>query len=191
MCPQAHKTPTEMSISVPGETLPARLPMDRLSLRNNRLKLETSGDLPIILEESMVEYTSSNEWKQNWKMSTYMEPAGFRITGTLTDYICTNTSRATTGANRQFVTDEPVEVQGCRNITVHFRGVYISIYPNLIKETHWPEGVNMSPTTGWSCKHSDPNRWLCPKISPDHRSRALVWKWSLWEGTKGANVAST
>ena len=42
--------------------------MKRLSLRNNRLRLETSGGLPIILEES-IEYIS-NEWKQNWNMST-------------------------------------------------------------------------------------------------------------------------
>ena len=43
--------------------------MNRLSLRNNRLKVETSGgELPIILEESVEEYTSSNEWKHNWKM---------------------------------------------------------------------------------------------------------------------------
>ena len=39
-----------------------------LILRNNRLKFVTSGDLSIILEESM-EYTSS-EWKQNRMMST-------------------------------------------------------------------------------------------------------------------------
>ena len=38
--------------------------MDWLSLRNNRLKLETLGELPIILEESIEEYIS-NELKQN------------------------------------------------------------------------------------------------------------------------------
>ena len=43
--------------------------MNRWSLRNNRSKLETSGALPIILEESL-QYTSLNEWKQNRKMST-------------------------------------------------------------------------------------------------------------------------
>ena len=44
------------------------------------------------------------------------------------------------GMNRQLVTDEPVEfeklpveVQDCRKITDHFRGIY-RIYPNLIKE---------------------------------------------------------
>ena len=44
--------------------------MNRLSLRNNnRLKLETSTNLPIILEESIEEYTF-NKWKQNRMMST-------------------------------------------------------------------------------------------------------------------------
>ena len=44
--------------------------MNRLSLRNNRLKFETSRTLAIILEES-IEYTL-NEWKkQNRKMSTF------------------------------------------------------------------------------------------------------------------------
>ena len=37
------------------------------------------------------------------------------------------------GENRQFVTNEPVEVQHCREITGHCRGIY-RIYPNLIKE---------------------------------------------------------
>jgi hypothetical protein len=44
------------------------------------------------------------------------------------------------GENWQLVTDEPVEfeklpveVQDCRNITDHFRGIY-RIYSNLIKE---------------------------------------------------------
>jgi hypothetical protein len=33
--------------------------MNQLSLRKNRLKLETSGELPIILEESIEEYMSN------------------------------------------------------------------------------------------------------------------------------------
>ena len=37
------------------------------------------------------------------------------------------------GENRQLVTNEPVEVQDCRKITDHFRGIY-RIYSNLIKE---------------------------------------------------------
>ena len=45
--------------------------MNRSSLRTNRLTfIKTSGGiLPIILEESIEEYTS-NEWKPNRKMST-------------------------------------------------------------------------------------------------------------------------
>ena len=42
--------------------------MNWLSLRNNQLKWETSGGLPITLEESR-EY-ASNELKQHRKMST-------------------------------------------------------------------------------------------------------------------------
>ena len=38
-----------------------------------------------------------------------------------------------TGENRQLVTNEPVEVQDCRIITDHFRGI-CRIYLNLIKE---------------------------------------------------------
>ena len=34
--------------------------MYRLSLRSNRLKLETSGESPISLEESILEYTQMN-----------------------------------------------------------------------------------------------------------------------------------
>jgi hypothetical protein len=37
------------------------------------------------------------------------------------------------GENRQLVTNEPVEVEDCRKITDHFRGIY-RIYFNLIKE---------------------------------------------------------
>ena len=39
---------------------------------------------------------------------------------------------AVIGENRQSVTNEPVEVQDCREITDHFRGISI-IYRNLIK----------------------------------------------------------
>ena len=41
---------------------------NHLSWEKNRLSFKTSGELPIVLEES-VEYVS-NEWKQNQKMST-------------------------------------------------------------------------------------------------------------------------
>jgi hypothetical protein len=51
--------------------------------------------------------------------------------------------------NKPAVTDEqpvelekwPVEVQNCRSITHHFRGIYKRIYPTLVKEK--PEDVNM------------------------------------------------
>jgi hypothetical protein len=48
--------------------------------------------------------------------------------------------KAMIGENRQLVTNErvefekqPVEVQDCRRVTNHFRGIY-RIYPNLIKK---------------------------------------------------------
>ena len=43
------------------------------------------------------------------------------------------------GENGQLVTNEPVEVQECRKITDHCRGIY-SIYPNIYKGE--PENVN-------------------------------------------------
>ena len=33
--------------------------MNQLSLKNNRLKFESSGELPIVLEESIEEYASN------------------------------------------------------------------------------------------------------------------------------------
>ena len=62
--------------------------MNQLSSRNNRLKfIETSRELPMILEKSIEDYTS-NEWKQQIrKMSTCNQPAGSRFTRTLTDSI--------------------------------------------------------------------------------------------------------
>jgi hypothetical protein len=43
-------------VNLLGQT--ALLGMNRLSLRNNRLKLETSGESPVVLEESVEKYTS-------------------------------------------------------------------------------------------------------------------------------------
>ena len=48
--------------------------------------------------------------------------------------------RAMIGENRQLVTDEPVEVQDCRKITDHFRGIS-RIIPILMKGKS--EDVNM------------------------------------------------
>ena len=46
-----------------------KLQMNRLRLRNNRLKFKTSGKLPIILEEFIEEYTP-NLINENQRMST-------------------------------------------------------------------------------------------------------------------------
>ena len=51
-----YRVPTVYNY-VRGELTGGSLQMDRWSLSNNRLKFETSGELPIILEESM-KYTS-------------------------------------------------------------------------------------------------------------------------------------
>ena len=73
-----------------------------------------------------------------------------------------------TGENRQLVTNEPVEfetqpveVEDCRKITYHFRGIY-EIYPNLMKENRWMSTWNRLDlqTLG-----SQP---VMPKNLPDH-----------------------
>ena len=51
------------------------------------------------------------------------------------------------GKNRQSVINEPVEVQECRKITDHFRGIY-RIYLNYLRKTGGCQHV-----TGWTCKH--------------------------------------
>jgi hypothetical protein len=72
------------------------------------------------------------------------------------------------GENWQLVTDEPVEfekipveVQDCRKITNHFRGIY-GIYPDLIKENRRMSTCNRSDlqTLG--------SRPIMPKNLPDH-----------------------
>ena len=65
--------------------------MNRRSSRINRLKLETSGELPIVLEEFIL-YTS-NKWRhQNRKMSTCNRLDRSRITRFLTDRLCPKAS---------------------------------------------------------------------------------------------------
>jgi hypothetical protein len=54
------KKKTEDPNLCPGRT-GGSLQMNRLSFRNNQLKLETSRELPFILEESIEEYTSTEE----------------------------------------------------------------------------------------------------------------------------------
>ena len=55
-----YKRTIDLSNLCPGGRTGGWLQMHRLSSRKNWLKLETSGNLPIILEESM-EYTRTNE----------------------------------------------------------------------------------------------------------------------------------
>ena len=62
--------------------------MNRLSLRNNRLKFKTLGNSPITLEES-IEYTS-NEWKQIQKM---LNVPGWTWERQDLDWLCSNSPR--------------------------------------------------------------------------------------------------
>jgi hypothetical protein len=63
--------------------------------------------------------------------------------------------------NRQLVTNAPVEVQDCRKITDHFRGIYI-IYPNLSQENRRMLTCNK---LGLQTIGSQP---IMPKNLPDH-----------------------
>ena len=75
--------------------------------------------------------------------------------------------------NRQFVTDELVEVQDCRKITDHIRGIS-RINPNLIKESRRMSTCNRSDlqTLG--------SQLIMPKNNPDHwpSPRYVEW-WPL------------
>jgi hypothetical protein len=66
----------------PGRTV-SLIQMNWLSLRNNRLKVETSGGLPITLKESVDSIPQMIKAKLE---DVNMLPAGFRITRILTDY---------------------------------------------------------------------------------------------------------
>ena len=73
--------------------------MNRSGLRNNRLKfIETSGGSPIVLKESMIEYTGRYiifKWKQqNRKMSTCNRLDLDSLGSRLDDYAQNLTSRA-------------------------------------------------------------------------------------------------
>jgi hypothetical protein len=65
--------------------------------------------------------------------------------------------------NREVVTNEAVEVQDCKEITDHFRGIY-RIYPNFLKENWRMSTCNRLDlqTLG-----SQPIK-LMPKNLPDH-----------------------
>ena len=58
---------------------------NRLSSRNNQLKLKTSGTLPIIREES-IEYTNIPQMKKVNPDDVNMQPVGFRVTRIFTDF---------------------------------------------------------------------------------------------------------
>jgi hypothetical protein len=66
------------------------------------------------------------------------------------------------GENWQLVINEPVEVQDCRRITDHFKGIYRVIYPTLIHE-NWRMSI---------CNQLDLQRLgsqpVMPKNLPDH-----------------------
>ena len=61
--------------------------------------------------------------------------------------------------NQQLITNDPVEVQDCRKLTDHFRGIY-RIYLTLMKENR-----RMSTCHRLDLQTLDLNR-LCPKHSP-------------------------
>jgi hypothetical protein len=72
------------------------------------------------------------------------------------------------GQNRQLVTNEPVEVekypvevQDCRKITHHFRGID-SIYPNSMKENRRMSTCNRLDL------HTLGSQPIMPKNLPDH-----------------------
>ena len=79
------------------------------------------------------------------------------------------------GENRQLVTSEPVEfekepgeVQDCRKITDHFRGIY-RLYPNLVKENR-----RMSTCNGRLDLQTLGSRPVMPKISPITASEWMI-----------------
>ena len=66
--------------------------LNRLSLRNNRLKFTTAGELPIILEEFIGIYP--NLITENQRLST-CNPVGLANTRISTDYVCPTISPIT------------------------------------------------------------------------------------------------
>ena len=63
--------------------------------------------------------------------------------------------------NRQLVANEPVEVQDCRKISDHFRGIY-RIYPNLVEENR---RMSTCSRLDLQTQGSQP---VMPKNLPDH-----------------------
>ena len=66
------------------------------------------------------------------------------------------------GENRPLVTNEPVEVEDCRNISDHFGGIY-RIYSNLTKETR-----RMSTCNRLDLQTLGSQPVIVPKNLPDH-----------------------
>ena len=83
---------------------------------------------------------------------------------------CTKFLRITTmiGENRQLVTNEPVEVQDCRKITHHFRGIY-GIYPHLVKEYR-----RMSTWNRLDLQTQGSHPVIMPKNLPDYKREGFV-----------------
>ena len=92
------------------------LGVNRWSLRNNWLKFETSGGLAIVLEESI------EGIYLKWNKAT-PEPAGFRISQILADYVCI------------YIYIHPKTSWALLwNITDYFRGIYRIPLHLLLKE---------------------------------------------------------
>jgi hypothetical protein len=146
-----------------------------LSLRNNRLKFKTSGQSPIAMHHSTGIYRiylkfGTNDWKtttcMNWldlgntriltgscpETMIRGEPAvSYRWTGWVWEITC-------------------FEVQDCRNITYHFRGIYRRIYPNLTKEKSGGcQHVTRMDLQTLGSQPDVPKNLPdhCPEISPD------------------------
>ena len=68
------------------------------------------------------------------------------------------------GENQQLVTNEPVEVEDCRKITNHFRGIY-SVYPKFTKG-------NQRVST---CHRLDLQTLGSRPVMPKNSPRSLSW----------------
>ena len=86
------------------------------------------------------------------------------------------------GENRQLVTDEPVEFEKNNRLKSKTARKLPVILEEFIEYTpiSYKKGEGYQHVTGWTCKHSDLNRWLwCPKISP-------VTGKTRWSGRTGS-----
>ena len=124
-----------------------------VEFENNRPKFNTSGKLEAVYRiypsfmKKKTQQMSTCEQVTGWTLETLgfdrLCPKifpGTDVSQTLIYGIQIHRCQSMIGENRQLVTNEPVEfeeypveVQDCKKITDHFRGIY-RIYPNLIKE---------------------------------------------------------